>query len=161
MGSNVYGANLTKYRAGGTGDNLIAQGNIKAAEKVWVDSYTYSSAATIGSVTNLEIAAIPEGHVITGIEVYGLNDLTTTSTNTISIGVRLTSPAVTNATFFLAATTFGTAVGIGIQGYAGCLQANSNIGYTLTGGTNYITLCFAGANPSVTGGTIRTVVRYT
>ena len=154
------GANVTKYDAGGSGDNIISRGYIKSTEKVWVDSFTYSSAATIGSVSQVEIAILPEGSRVLGIEVYGLNDLSATSTNAVSIGTKLAA-GTTNATLFLAATTFGTATGIGIMGYGGCLRANSNIGYQLTGGTNRLFLYFTAANPSVTSGTITTIVRYT
>ena len=31
-------ANVAKYNAGGSGDNIIADGYIKTVEKVWIDS---------------------------------------------------------------------------------------------------------------------------
>jgi len=148
--------NVTKYDAGGTGDNIIADGFIKSVEKIWVDTYTYSSSATIGVGTQIEIAIIPENKKITSIQVYGIGALSATSTNAVSIGTKLAS-GTTNATLFLAATTFGTSS----YNFFKLLHADSNLGVALTGGTNRIHLYFTAANPSVTGGTITTVVKYT
>ena len=149
-------ANVTKYDAGGSGDNIVSQGLIKTVEKVWLDTYTYSSSSTIGSGMQIEIAAIPQGRKITGIEVYGIGTLSATSTNNISIGTKLAS-GVTNATLFLAATTYGTASVRGLD----LVFANAGLYTELTGGTNKIILTFGGANPSVTGGTLYTKVKYT
>lgn len=149
-------ANVTKYDNGGSGDNIIQMGLIKAVEKVWIDTYTYSSSSTIGIGTIIECAIIPGARSITGIDVYGLGALSATSTNAVSIGTRIES-GVTNATLFLGATTLGTlAVKTNDK-----LSATNNLPYELTGGTNRIFLYFTGANPSVTAGTITTVVRYT
>lgn len=148
-------ANLTKVDAGGSGSNYVADGYIKTVEKVWIDTYTYSAAATIGIGTVIEVASIPAGKKITGIEVIGLEALSATSTNTIQIGTKVAS-GVTHATLFLAATTFGNSW----RGQQG-VKATSNIPYELTGGTNRIFLLFAAANPSVTVGTLTTIVRYT
>lgn len=148
--------NLTKYDAGGSGDNIVAQGLIKTVEKVWLDTYVYSSSSTIGTGMQIEIAAIPAGRKITGIEVYGIGTLSATSTNNISIGTKLAS-GVTNSTLFLAATTYGT----GYTKQQNFITANDGLYTELTGGTNKIILTFGGASPSVTGGTLYTKVRYT
>lgn len=152
-------AYVTKYDAGGTGDNLIPDGYIKSVEKVWIDTYTYSSSATIGIGTVIECAIIPQGKKVTGIEVYGIGSLSATSSNAVSIGTKMMglSGTPTNATLFLAATTFGTTSFNNFR----YLVATDNIGTELTGGTNRIYLYFTVANPSVTGGTITTKVRYT
>jgi len=147
---------VTKYDAGGSGDNIISQGLVKTVEKVWLDTYVYSSASTIGSGMQIEIAAIPQGRKITGIEVYGIGTLSATSTNTVAIGTKLAS-GVTNSTLFLAATTYGTASVRGLD----VVVANAGLFTELTGGTNKIILTFGGANPSVTGGTLYTKVKYT
>jgi hypothetical protein len=152
-------ANLTKFDAGGTGDNVIPDGFIKTVAKMWVDTYTYSSANTIGTGLVLEVAQIPGGKKIVGIDVYGLGSLSATSTNAVSIGTKIAS-GTTNATLFLATTTFGTAALFGGLAISP-LSAVSNIPYELTGGTNRIFLLFTAASPSVTAGTITTVVRYT
>lgn len=151
-------ANLTKVDAGGSGDNIVPDGLIKSVEKVWIDSYAYTSTATIGIGTIIEIASIHQGKKITGIEVFGIGALSVTSTNAISIGTKMMGlPGTpTNATLFLAATTFGTA---SFNNFT-YLVANTGIGTELTGGANRIFLYFTGANPSVTGGTITTKVRW-
>lgn len=150
-------ANVTKFDAGGTGDNIIADGFIKTVEKVWIDTFTYSSASTVGTGLVVDIAKIPDNKKITSIQVYGIGSLSATSTNAISIGTRLTTPAVTNATLFLAATTYGTSS----YNFFKQLHADSGLATALTGGTNTIFLLFTAASPSITGGTITTVVKYT
>lgn len=153
--------NVTKYDLGGSGDNCIPDGFIKSVEKVWLDIYTYSSSATIGTGMVIDIAKIPAGKKITGIEIIGIGGttLSATSTNAISIGARYGTTAITNATQFLAATTFGTLVP-SITIYDP-LQANVNINVEVTGSTHTIFLHFTAASPSVTGGTLATKVRYT
>jgi hypothetical protein len=150
-------ANVTKYDAGGSGDNIIADGYIKSVEKVWIDTYTYSAAATIGIGLVVEVAVIPAGKKITGIDVLGLADTGTVTTATIQIGTKIAA-GTSHATLFMAATTYG-GTALGVVGRK--ITANSNIPYELTGGTNRIFLLFAGANPSITAGTITTIVRYT
>jgi hypothetical protein len=147
-------ANVTKYDAGGTGDNLIPDGYIKAVEKVWIDTYTYSSAATIGIGLVVEVAKIPENKKVTSIQVFGLGTIANT-TSTVQIGCKSADNATTNSTQFLAATVYGSAAS------TLPINANTGLGVALTGGVNTITLLFAAANQTVTGGTITTVVRYT
>ena len=154
---------VTKWDAGGSGDNIVPDGFIKTVEKVWLDTYVYSSASTIGSGLVIECAVIPQGKKITGIEVYGIGALSATSTNTISIGTKMmgfvaggTVGTVTNATLFLAATTYGTSSWNFFQK----LEAISGLYTELTSGQNRITLQFGAASPSVTGGTITTKVRW-
>lgn len=157
-------ANVTKYVAGGSGDNIIPDGFIKTVEKVWLDTYTFSTSATIGTGMVIDIAVIPQGKKITGIEVFGVGgaSLSATSTNAISIGARFGTGLVTNATQFLAATTYGTlsAAVPGISIYQP-LCANANLNVEVTGATHTIFLHFTAASPSITGGTIVTKVRYT
>ncbi len=158
-------ANLTKFDAGGSGDNIIPDGFIKTVEKVWLDTITISSALTIGSTMTIEFASIPANKKITGIEIYGLGAISATSTNAISIGTKMlqgtfsggTYGTVTNQTLFLAATTLGTITFN--QGFP--IMANAYLGIALTGGTNRIFMQFSGASPSITSATIFTKVRYT
>ncbi len=153
--------NLTKYVAGGTGDNIIPDGFIKSVEKVWIDSYVYSSAATIGTGMVIDIAIIPMGKKVVAVEVYGIGPLSATSTNAISIGARYGTTAVTNATQFLAATTFGTATMVGAMLTDPALYANTGIGVECTGSTHTIFVQFTAASPSVTGGTLVFKTKYT
>ena len=149
---------VTKYVAGGTGDNIIPDGFIKSVEKVWLDTYVFSSSATIGTGMVIDIAIIPAGKKITGIEVWGLAaaQISATSTNAISIGARYGSTATTNATQFLGATTLGT---VTFDNFP--IMANAGLNVEVTGATHTIFLQFTAATPSITAGTIRTKVRYT
>jgi hypothetical protein len=149
--------NVTKYVAGGTGDNIIPDGLIKTVEKVWLDTYVFSSAATIGTGMVIDIAIIPVGKKIAGIEILGLSaaQISATSTNALSIGARYTN-GVTNATQFLAATTLGTTTFDNTP-----IFAKSNINVEVTGSTHTIFLQVTAASPSITAGTIVTKVRYT
>lgn len=153
-----FAVNVTKYNAGGSGDNVIPDGFIKTVEKVWLDTYVFSSAATIGTGMIIDIAKIPVGKKITGIEVWGLRAglISATSTNAVSIGARYGTAAITNATQFLAATTLGT-VTFDNQP----IFANAGLNVEVTGAAHTIFLLFTAATPSITGGTITTKVRYT
>ena len=152
---------VTKYVAGGTGDNIIPDGYIKSVEKVWIDTYTYSSAATIGQGMVIDIAIIPQGKKIAAIEVYGIGPLSATSTNAISIGARYGTTATTNATQFLAATTFGTATMVGQMLVDPAIYANAGLGVECTGSTHTIFVQFTAASPSVTAGTLVFKTKYT
>ena len=158
--STVKGANVTKYDAGGTGDNIIAEGYIKSVEKVWIDSYTYASAATIGAGLQIQLAVLPQGKVVTGIDL-NVTGLTATTTHTVSLGTILEN-SVSNTTIFMAATRCGGTVGsdtvTGSQGVK-WLKANGTLPYALTGGVNRIIAVFS-ASATVTVGTIRSIVRY-
>lgn len=150
--------NITKYDAGGTGDNIIPDGFIKTVEKVWIDTFVFSSALTIGTGMVIDIAQIPQGKKITGIEIWGLkaSAISATSTNAISIGARYGTGTVTNATQFLAATTLGTTTFDNIPIYA-----NAGLNVEVTGATHRIFLQITAASPSITAGTIVSKVRYT
>ncbi len=158
--------NVTKYNAGGSGDNIIPDGFIKSVEKVWLDTFIYSSALTIGTGIVIDIAVIPVGKKITGIEVWGFGGgtMSATSTNAVSIGARYGTTAITNPTQFLAATTFGA---LTVSGYIATLSnyvplcANTGLNVEVTGATHTIFLQVTAASPSITGGTIATKVRYT
>lgn len=150
--------NVTKYDAGGSGDNIIPDGFIKTVEKVWLDTFVFSSSITVGTGMIIDIAKIPVGKKIVGIEVWGLAaaQISATSTNAVSIGARYGTAAITNATQFLNATTLGT-VTFDNQP----ILANKQLNVEVTGATHTIFLLFTAATPSITGGTIITKVRYT
>ncbi len=148
--------NVTKYNAGGSGDNIIPDGFIKSVEKVWLDTFVFSSALTIGTGMVIDIAVIPAGKKITGIEVWGIGGLSATSTNAVAIGARYGTTAVTNGVQFLAATTYGTGYFVSAP-----VMANTGMNVEVTGATHTIFLQFLAASPSITGGTLATKVRYT
>ena len=151
-------ANVTKFDLGGTGDNIIPDGFIKSVEKVWIDTITYSSTLTIGIGAIFDIAKIPAGKKITGIEVYGVDGqkLSATSANNLTIGARYGSGAVTNATQFMAAVTFG-----GAKLSQGPIVADLQMGVEVTTSTHTVFLHFLTGSPSLTAGTIVTKVKYT
>ncbi len=167
-------SNLTKYFAGGSGDNIIADGYIKTVEKVWIDSYTIAFTNTL---TCIQIAELPENKKITSIAVEILTTLSQSS-GTISIGYVEDNTDILSATGcsdFMAPFTITTALtrtSISLPG-SGLLNY---INYTGSGLT-IIPMAFAGFqavtagtqttigiklnNWTMTSGTIKTIVRYT
>src|SRR3990167_3834577 len=75
-------SNVAKYTAGGSGDNVIADGYIKTVEKVWIDSYTI---AFTNTNTTIDIAVLPPNKKITGV-VAIINTTASQTSGTISIG---------------------------------------------------------------------------
>ena len=162
-------ANVTKYAAGGSGDNIIADGYIKAVEKVWIDSYTIAFTNTL---TTIDIAVLPDNKKITSIvcEIY----TTLSQTNgTVSIGYSVDTTddiAPTGVSNFLAAstithnltrtsislpggTTFDATVPVRASGVLAGFQG-------VTTGTQ-TTIAVKLNNWTMTTGTIKTIVRYT
>ena len=166
-------ANLTKYFAGGSGDNVIADGYIRTVEKVWIDSYTIAFTNTL---TTIQIAEIPENKKITSIVVEILTTVSQTG-GTISIGyvednTDILSP--TGVSDFMAPFTLThnlTRTSISLPG--GMLNSVNYTGAGLTivpmafngfqavtGGTQ-TTIGIKLNNWTMTSGTIKTIVRYT
>lgn len=165
-------ANLTKYFAGGSGDNIIADGYIKTVEKVWIDSYTIAFTNTL---TAIAIAELPENKKVTSIVVDILTTVSQTS-GTISIGYMEDTTdilATTGLVDFMAATTLThnlTKTSISLPG-------GSTEGGTPTSGTTTFVMKSGGFqavtagtqttigiklnNWTMTTGTIKTIVRYT
>ena len=144
---------VTKYKAGGSGDNVIKDGYIKTVEKVWIDEYT--NTATIATNSTLTIAKIPSGKKITGVEVI-LPTLVPTNA-TISIGLKDSDTGgTTNHTLFLAATEIGANKN---------LRANTGIPKATTANEGKteaeVYLRFGAAAITTTDATIATIVKYT
>jgi len=158
-------ANVTKYDAGGSGDNYIADGYIKSVEKVWIDTYTNTTNA-IGSADTILIGYIPKNKKITDIVVYM---------------PALCAGKPSNATIFLGSAS--TVLVTEASTYLGALQPD---GYQTTGAFNLSTDCTLRLKPAkfatvtdkrvgiymrilqtnllattVTAATIRTVIKYT
>jgi hypothetical protein len=150
-------AYVTKYDAGGTGDNLIPDGFIKTVEKVWMDYYTF--AAAIPSNATIDIAVIPQNKKITSIELFfpALSTGAAATGTTISIGVRAGTTA-TGSTLFLSA--FEAAAGVYYAAAEGA-EAATGLFSAMTGTTNRIYLQFGRIATTTTAGTIKTIVRYT
>lgn len=150
--------NMTKYAAGGTGDNIIPDGYIKTVEKVWIDTVVLSSSLTLGTGAIFDIAHIPQGKKFMGCEVLYSTSLNVTilTTTTISIGARYGTTATTNATQFLASTTLGTATFNNQP-----IFALSNIGVECTGAAHTIFAQFSTVATALTGGTLTFKTKYT
>lgn len=150
----AYAANVTKYVAGGTGDNIIADGYIKTVEKVWLDSYTMAAATAIPTNSFIDIAFIPDNKKITGVDLY-FPSLSTGAVNTgttITIGTR-TSAGVTSSTVLLSAGEASTGI---LE-----LHANANIPFAIAAGYNYVFIVAKRLATTTTASTITTIVRYT
>lgn len=166
-------SNTTKFYAGGSGDNIIADGYIKTVEKIWMDSYTIAFTNTL---TTIQIAEIPENKKITSIVVEIATTASQTS-GTISIGYVMDTTDILSATGcsnFMAAfqiTNNLTRNTIVLPG--GLLNSVNYTGAGLTivpmtfagfqgvtGGTQ-TTIGIKLNNWTMTSGTIKTIVRYT
>ena len=148
-------ANITKYDAGGSGDNIIADGFIKTVEKVWIDSYVV--AAAIPTTSSIKIGTIPKGKKLTDVIVH----------------LPVLSAASTTSTVYLdtAATTSVTPWGGALQplGTGAYTVATDVIGTVRLGQTKALqemtvdTDLYIMINPAntITGGIIRTIIKYT
>lgn len=155
--ATVKAANVTKYDAGGSGDNYIADGYIKSVEKVWIDTYT--CAAAIPSTTAIMIGKVPKGKKITDIIVYlpVLSDAATTTTINCGTAVVHNSGTTGNLGFLYvnglsvknANTATETTVRLGPTGALQEVTADKDI---------YI---FLDPATTVTAGTIRSIIKYT
>ena len=101
--------NVTKYDAGGTGDNIIADGFIKSVEKIWMDTYVF--AAAIPSNATVDIAVLPANKKITSIRVLfpSLSTGAASTGTTISVGVRSNATATASTLF---ASAFEASTGV-------------------------------------------------
>ena len=149
------GANMTKYDANGSGDNIIADGYIKTVEKIWMETYTIPNVALATNDT-LAIATIPPNKKITGCDVY-FTALTPT-TCTINVGTAADPDSIISE-----APTVGVAAdGVTIAGKTH-VEMNVTTLPTTSSTTNTVIYLSVGVLDMTadTSGTIRTVVRYT
>ena len=169
---SVKASNVTKYNAGGSGDNIIADGYIKTVEKVWIDSYTI---AFTGTNDTIHIAKLSENRKITSIDIEIITSVSQTS-GTIGIGYSvddtndLLSTGVANFLAPITVTHNATRTSISLPG-------GSILGGTATSSTVALTMVNAGFqgvtsgtqttiavklnNWTMTTGTIKSIVRYT
>lgn len=161
MAASTY---VTKYQAGGSGDNIVPDGYIKTVEKVWIDTYTI---AFTNTNTTIDIAVLPENKKITSI--VALIDTTASQTNgTISIG--FSTDASVNT--LLAATTVthnltSSSILLPSVGNIGAVVAVTQplsfvtSGFQLVTGGTQTTVSLKLNNWTMTTGTVKTIVRYT
>lgn len=150
---------VTKYDAGGSGDNIVPDGFIKTVEKVWIDTYTFAS--SLASSSSILIARIPKNKKITDIVVHMPPCQITAGTAT-SIYC-CTGATVSATTYFGKLVLGGDTQKTTFDGLtAATLRLNAvgvaNFGEPLAADTGiYITV-----GPSITtAGTLRSIVRYT
>ncbi|MFA5340454.1 MAG: hypothetical protein WC332_01635 [Clostridia bacterium] len=152
--ASLYADNVTKVRAGGSGDNYVADGFIKTVEKVWIDTYTV--AAAIPSTSSLCIGKIPKGKKLTDVIVY----------------LPVLSAAATTSTVYL-----DTAATTSVAPWGGALEpagqseaiATATISTVRLGQTKAFAEMpedvelFIMINPAttITAGTIKTIIKYT
>ena len=75
-------ANVAKFAAGGSGDNVVADGYIRTVEKVWLDSYTI---AFTNTNTTVDIAVLPLNKKVTGVDVI-IETTAAQTSGTVSVG---------------------------------------------------------------------------
>ena len=156
-------ANVTKYNAGGSGDNLIDNGKIRQTEKVWIDNYTI---AFTNTNTTVELAVVPEGAFITSIAVVVETSASQTN-GTISIGyssdtaidtflkpVTITHNATSSTVVLPAAGILGAVVAL--TQTQSIPMGNFNTSPTNSAGTITLKL----NNWTMTTGTVKSIVRY-
>ena len=161
------GANVTKYDAGGSGDNYIANGYIRSVEKVWIDSW--AGTAALGSNDTIKIAILPANSKVTDVQVYwpvggGASD----SLATMLVGTASTVLATVGSAFLGAliqdgmpkgTTTFniGTKCTLRLDG----VKSGTVVSGTAEKGL-YLRVFQANLLPLVlTTGTIKWIVKYT
>ena len=165
-------SNTAKYAAGGSGDNIIADGYIKTVEKVWIDSYTFAFTNTL---TAIVIAELPENKKITSITVDILTTVSHTS-GTIGIGMVCDTADIlatggcadilepTTITHNLTKTSI-TLPGGSAQGgtpTSGTTQFQmKNTGFQFVTTGTKCTVAIKLNNWVATSGTLKTIVRYT
>lgn len=161
MASAYFGGNVTKYNAGGSGDNCIADGYIKTVEKVWLDNYTIAFTLT---KTTLDIAIIPTNKKLTSVEVM-IETSTSQTSGSLALGFSEdaaygTIMAQTDITHNKTATTIKLPGGIlnnlNADGSVCKIGAFQKV---ITGTQTTITLQLN--NWTMTTGTIKSIVRYT
>ncbi len=167
MPSDKYGTYVTKYNAGGSGDNIVPDGYIKTVEKVWMDTYTGASlTATKGGI---DIAILPLNKKI--VDIVCMIETTASQTSgTVSIGWNEDALANHGALFTPVAIAHNLTV-TSISLHGGCIGggalatgitgANKSSAFqTVTAGTR-TTIQLQFNNWTMTFSSIKTIVRYT
>ena len=166
MPTDKVAANLTKYNAGGSGDNIVADGYIKTVAKIWMDSYT--SASITSTKGSIDICTLPLNKKIVDIVCYVETSASQTS-GSMAIGWSEDSLANQGAIFpttaiahNLTASTIGLSVGLlgggaVAAGWAGAKA--SAFQFVTTGTRTTIQLQFNNWTMSFT--TVKSVVYYT
>ena len=139
--ATLYGVNVTKIIAGGSGDNIVAGGQIKVTTKVFQDSYE----AVAGQIADvIEICRLPADQTIVDIKIYF---------DALGGGSTLAIGDANTADLYISATSTASAGSASLDNIAG----QSYVTGTNDDDTTIIATIAGGA---ITG-TIKSVVTYT
>lgn len=163
----VKAANITKYDAGGSGDNIIANGQIKTVEKVWLDNYTLTGNVTLTNTT-ISVATLPDGATVTDIEVIIATSISQSS-GTVGLGWAsdadaatwgsiMTETDITHARTSSSVSMYG---GIGSNLILAADNAVKIAGVQQTASGTRNTIAVKLNNWTMSTGTLKTLVRYT
>ena len=161
--AEIKGTNVTKYDAGGSGDDVISDGYIKAVEKIWLDDYTMAQTSTNNT---LIIARLPQNKKITSIDIT-VETTASQSSHTLSLGYA-TDAAVdtllgplTISHALTASSVNLPGIGVSYGAVAGQLIVSGEKGFqdVTTGSQTDIALKLN--NWTSSSGTIKSIVRYT
>ncbi len=162
----VNASNVTKYNAGGSGDNIIADHNIKTVEKVWLDTYTLTGNVTLTNTT-ISIATLPPGALLTSIDIV-INTSVTQSSGTVGLGWSTDADAANWGTLMAETNITHNATTSSISFPAGVINnlnsANGIVkisGFQAEATGTQVTVALKLNNWTMTTGTIKTIVRYT
>ena len=148
------GANKTKYDAGGSGDNCIADGYIKSVEKIWMDSLAFTAVLT--TADTVCIATIPKNKKITAVEVYF--PALTPSDCTINVG----TAGDTDKFISEAPVAKSWAETPGLVSLEKIVMNNTDgFQFVTTAATDIFLSLSNKAITAPTAGTIKTIVKYT
>jgi hypothetical protein len=156
--ATVKGVNVTKFEAleagGVSGGNYIPDGFIKSVEKVWIDEYVMSTA--LATTSSILIARIPKGKKVTNVRVYLpiISDPGTTCT------VYCCTGASTSVTTYFGALKGSTKVTAVDGGTASTVSLEPSKALQELGADTGIYIMLD-IEVTVTGGTIRSIVKYT
>lgn len=156
-------ANVTKYDAGGSGDNYIADGYIKTVEKVWIDSY--NNTTMLGTEDSICIGLVPKNKKITEVVVYmPATNTGATSLGTIFLGSASTETLTAGTAYLGAMRADGFATTTFDLGTAATLRLSPDKFGTVTNKDTYLWIRYFPVNELdaiATAGTIRSIIKYT
>jgi len=157
--TTVKSVNVTKYDNGGSGDNVVADGFIKTVENIWMDSYVI--AAAVPSTSSIKIAEIPKNKKVTEVTVHFPVCTAPATNSTVYCGTgATTSPTQYFGTMVFNGDTQKTTIDLGTGGTLRLSAVETNKMQALPVDVG-IYLTVGGLGITVTGGTIRTIVKYT
>ncbi len=158
----VKGANVTKFDAGGSGDDYIPDGYIKSVEKIWLDNYTLTSVITLTN-TSIALCTLPVNKKITDIAISIETSAAQTS-GTVSVG--FTTDSAIDTLVGITDVTHNQTLSC-ITLLHGLLPSTANVAVGKHAGSQFVTvgtrvtIALKLNNWTMTTGTVKSIVRYT